>query len=58
MPISRCSFRSRIRPSTTVPTAPLALARFDMSPPYTALGRLGGEDMKMTEFFVISSIFS
>lgn len=32
----------------TEPTALLALARVDMSPPYTALGVLGGHETKTT----------
>lgn len=39
-----------------VPTAPLALARVDINPPYTALGTLGGQDMNTTAPFGNESI--
>jgi len=54
---SRCSWRSLILPSTTVPTAPEYWARVLMRPPYSALTALGGPEMKITDPEGIESIY-
>lgn len=47
-PRSFCSCKSRNRPSITDPTAPLALARVLISPPYSAFDDFGVDVTKTT----------
>src|SRR4051812_15962655 len=49
IPLPRNSVISRIRPSTTIPSAPRAFIRAATRPPRTALRWLGGCDMTQIE---------